>query len=75
MGNIVEEFSTLFNIESAGRKRDERYQLTGRKNTRITENAKTLSKVFETNDTKFEDSGAVYNTITKKVLPTHLAFP
>ena len=73
MGNIVEEFSTLFNNESAGRKWDEHYQLTGRKNTQITENAKKLSKVFETHNTNFEDSDAVYNTITNKVLPTHLA--
>ena len=72
MGNTVESFSTNLD-EKEARKREEHYQLTGTKNTRLTENVKKILEVFDTHDINFETCGEVFNILTKKVLPENLA--
>ena len=68
IGGIVEEFNSLFNIERSECKRDTHYQLSGKKNQRLIDNVKKLTQVFEGHKTNFDDSDAVYNTITNKHL-------
>ena len=74
MGNIVESFCTNFDLDDKeARKREEHYQLTGTKNTRLTENVKKIVEVFDTYESNFETCGEVFNILTKKVLPENIA--
>ena len=54
MGNIVESFCTNFDLDDKeARKREEHYQLTGTKNTRLTENVNKILKMFDTHEKGF----------------------
>ena len=54
MGNIVENFCTVFQEDDIkARKREEHYQLTRSKNTRLSENVQELLNVFEVQGIKF----------------------
>ena len=71
MSNIVEQFCTSFLLEdSDSRKREQRYQLIGSKNSHLSTNVNKLLGVFSTQGITFEESDEVYNVSTKKVLAT-----
>ena len=56
MGNIIQDFCDVFNIQNAAPKRTQHYQLTGSKNERINDNVKKMSDVFYSHEINFEKS-------------------
>ena len=73
MGNIIQDFCEVFNIQNEAPERTQHYQLTGSKNERINDNVKKMSDVFCSREINFEKSEVVFNVLTKKVLPESLA--
>ena len=73
MGNIIQDFCEVFNIQNEAPERTQHYQLTGSKNERINDNVKKMSDVFCSHEINFEKSEVVLNALTKKVLPENLA--
>ena len=69
MGNIIQDFCDVFNIQNEAPKRTQHYQLAGSKNERISDNIKNISDVFYSNEINFEKSDVLFNVLTKKVLP------
>ena len=73
MGNIIQDFSDVFNIQIETTKRTQHYQLTASKNERSNDNVKKISDVFCPREINFEKYDVVFNVLTKKVLPESLA--
>ena len=73
MGNIIQDFSDVFNIQIETTKRTQHYQLTASKNERINDNVNKFSDVFCPREINFEKFDVVFNVLTKKVLPESLA--
>ena len=46
MGNIIQDFCDVFNIQNEAPKRTQHYQLTGSKNERINDNVKKCQTCF-----------------------------
>ena len=46
MGNIIQDFCDIFNIQNEAPKRTQHYQLTGSKNERINDNVKKCQTCF-----------------------------
>ena len=70
MSNIIASFCNRFGIsESEACKREDHYQLSGSKNSRIGSNVSKISDVFGTYDVSFNATDNVYNVLTMKVLP------
>ena len=70
ISNIITSFCGKFGIsESEACKREDHYQLSGSKNSRIRSNVSKISDVFSTYGVSFDATGNVYNVLTMKVLP------
>ena len=68
MGNIIQDFCDVFNIQNEGPKRTQHYQLAGSKNESINDNIKSISDVFCSIKINFEKSDVLFNVLTKKLL-------
>ena len=53
MGNIIQDFCEVFNIQNEAPERTQHYQLTGSKNERINDNVKKMSDVFCSHEINF----------------------
>ena len=53
MGNIIQDFCEVFNIQNEAPERTQHYQLTGSKNERINDNVKKMSDVFCSHEISF----------------------
>ena len=73
MGNIIQDFCEVFNIQNEAPKRTQHHQLTGFKNERIDDDIKKMSYLFCSHELNFEKSDVLFNVLTKKVLPENLA--
>ena len=73
MGNIIQDFCEVFNIQNEAPKRTQHHQLTGFKNERIDDDIKKISYLFCSHELNFEKSDELFNMLTKKVLPKKLA--
>ena len=70
ISNIITSFCDKFGIsESEACKREDHYQLSGSKNSRIRSNVSKISDVFSTYGVRFDETGNVYNVLTMRVLP------
>ena len=70
ISNIITSFCDKFGIsESEACKREDHYQLSGSKNSRIRINVSKISDVFSTYGVSFDATDNVYNVLTMKVLP------
>ena len=69
MGNIIQDFREIFNIQNEAPKGTQHRQLTGTKNERIDDNVTKMSYVFCSHEIDFEKSDVLFNVLTKKVLP------
>ena len=71
ISNIITSFCDKFGIsESEACKREDHYQLSGSKNSRIRINVSKISDVFSTYGVSFDATDNVYNVLTMKVLPS-----
>ena len=71
ISNIITSFCDKFGIsESEAYKREDHYQLSGLKNSRIRINVSKISDVFSTYGVSFDATDNVYNVLTMKVLPS-----
>ena len=69
MSNIA-DFCEKFGItDDEVRKRENHYQLSASKNSRIQDNIGKISEVFHTYNVGFDGTDRVFNFFTKKVLP------
>ena len=70
ISNIITSFCDKFGIsESEACKREDHYQLSGSKNSRIRINVSKISDVFSTYGVSFDATDNFYNVLTMKVLP------
>ena len=70
ISNIITSSCVKFGIsESEACKREDHYQLSGSKNSRIRSNMSKISDVFSTYGVSFDATDNVYNVLTMKVLP------
>ena len=71
VSNIIRSFCSKFGIsKSEACKREDHYQLSGSKNSRIRSNMSKISDVFSTYGVSFDATDNVYNVLTMKVLPS-----
>ena len=66
MGNIIQDFCEVFNIQNEAPKRNQHHQLSGSKNETIDGNVKKMSYVFCSHEISFEKSDVLFNLLTKK---------
>ena len=66
MGNIIQDFREIFNIQNEAPKGTQHRQLTGTKNERIDDNVTKMSYVFCSHEIDFEKSDVLFNVLTKK---------
>ena len=70
ISNIITSFCDKFGIsESEACKREDHYQLSGSKNSRIRINVSKISDAFSTYGVSFDAKDNFYNVLTMKVLP------
>ena len=66
MGNIIQDFCEVFNIQNEAPKRNQHRQLSGFKNETIDDNVKKMSCVFCSHEINLEKSDVLSNLLTKK---------
>ena len=70
----MERFCETLGVEeNQSLKKDEHYQLSGSKNQRIHNNKEKISSAFTDYEVSFDESGNVFDVLTKKVLPQKTA--
>ena len=70
ISNIITSFCGKFGIsKSEACKREDHYQFSGSKNSRIRSNVSKISDVFSTYGVSFDATDNVYDVLTMKVLP------
>ena len=68
MGNTIEDFYKVCNIQNEVQKRTRHYQLTVSKNQRINDNVKKISEVFCSYEINVENSDVVLNVLRRNFL-------
>ena len=68
MGNTIEDFCKVCNIQNEVQKRTRHYQLTVSKNQRINDNVKKISEVFCSYEINVENSDVVLNVLRRNFL-------